>query len=224
MASERADDQFSPHEEPTRPGNPPRTRTGKWRAVTSAALERGFGRLSDGDFDQGQLPESPPVPTMDPGADESGTRPVSAIPTPTPAALARRLNATVRMPVATGERGPTGTLRIPKRRRVLDATLRIPRMAARRRSWRAVVVIALVACAMVALLVEHVPATQSLPPVDPVFIPPPLQATEVPAPPAEALVQSPDPPLAPTTKESRPLKSRPAARGRKAPRTGSAVF
>jgi hypothetical protein len=59
IAKNREGEDFEEDERVTQPGTAPRTKTSRWRAVASSALQRGLGRLSDGDFDQGNEPEAP---------------------------------------------------------------------------------------------------------------------------------------------------------------------
>ncbi len=56
MENEGAETVFQAEEGPTRPGSPPRTATSRWRAVTSMALQRGFGRLTDEGLGEGNAP------------------------------------------------------------------------------------------------------------------------------------------------------------------------
>lgn len=56
-------------EHPTRPVPKLKTSTSRWRAVASAALQRGFGRMSEGDFHLGNAPAPTPA---EPSTAEAG--------------------------------------------------------------------------------------------------------------------------------------------------------
>ncbi len=118
---------FEENERPTSPGQLPRTRTSRWRSVASAALQRGFGRSSDGDFDQGNEPERPSATSESPGdgsidvdvdVDASDFDPVAPDAATEPAAAPDAPATKPGMPQPgrpTRYRGPNGTMRVRAR-------------------------------------------------------------------------------------------------------------
>jgi hypothetical protein len=213
MADHGAREAFEPEEHPTRPASPARTKTSRWRAVTSAALERGFGRQSDGEYDEGPEPGSQPLsaaasddggssvpePLEDAGVDvvfEPSIPPPAELPTAEPvAAVAPRAlgpRGTVRMAAMPGraDRGPTGTMRIPSR---AGAVASFVAWRPTQRTSAVLVVFAVLACAQFAyIVVSGAPAqspTPAIPPANPV-------ASAEPAPPlpVESPILQEDPP------------------------------
>ena len=197
MENEGAETVFPAEEGPTRPGSLPRTATSRWRAVTSVALQRGFGRLTDEGLDEGNAPAPETV---------------------------KALRETVRLPRS--DRGPTGTVRIPRR------AAPAPPVATRsaRRTWRSYVFFALVAGAQLVFLSLANPpdspaaGATTTPPADSVASP-----TAAPAapPPEELVVEPAEPPAAaaaPETAPAKPARAPARVRGRKAAHAGSSVF
>jgi hypothetical protein len=132
---------FDENERPTSPGQLPRTKTSRWRSVASAALQRGFGRLSDEEFDQGNEPEGAQstsessgdgsidvdvdveVSDLDPVAADAPTEPAvshdapvtkPSVPQPGRPTRYRGPNGTMRVR-AREDLGPTGTMVIRRR-------------------------------------------------------------------------------------------------------------
>jgi len=116
---------FTENERPTRPFAAVKTSTSRWRAVASAAIQRGFGRKSEGDFDLGPAADGE---TGDPPVDEAsldihveeqeprGEAPVetSVEPHVDLAGSGRTVPAPIDRP--TRDLGPRGTVRIVPRR------------------------------------------------------------------------------------------------------------
>lgn len=215
MANAGADEVFDVEEGPTRPGTPPRTATSRWRAVTSAALERGFGRLSDGDFDQGNVDAVTSVPTM-PAVVAVADPPAEIAPDPGPATPPTTGNSrafgprgTMRMP-SRSDRGPTGTVRMPRRAAPAAPAAPTPR---RPHKWRALILFALVGCVQVVFLAENVPAppVETSPPAAPAVIPTVVQVSQ---PPAEPLTEANPPAAVETSPAPAPTHARPQPRSR----------
>jgi hypothetical protein len=110
-ADDDARDSFEPDEHPTKPPARAGSSTSRWRTVASAALQRGFGRLSEGDFDQGPDLEV----EWDPGSSPAVAREALVDPVP---------NDGVHV-APRPDLGPRGTLRIPLRPKVVQPTLRM---------------------------------------------------------------------------------------------------
>ena len=134
---------FEENERPTSPGQLPRTKTSRWRSVASAALQRGFGRLSDEDVDQRNERQGAPstsdetgedaidieveVSAFDPVAADASTEPAAAV-------VAPAVEAGVPQPGRpTRHRGPNGTMRIRLREDLGPTGTMVIR---RRTDWR----------------------------------------------------------------------------------------
>jgi hypothetical protein len=222
MLNDGANAGFEADEGPTQPGMPPRTATSRWRAVTSVALQRGIGRLSDGEFDEGNLDAASTVAAE---AEAAEVPPAPPRPEPAPEEAApssireRPVAKTVRMAPVSSTRGPTGTVRIPKRA--------APAASATRDSTRmvgAVVLFGVIALAQLLFLAANQPPARAplaapAPSAVAVSSPPPpaaeVQATPVDTP--AAIDTSPEPPAT-------PAKAAPRWRARKATRAASNVF
>jgi hypothetical protein len=109
---------FDAMEHPTSPRSPLLTSTNRWRAVANAALSHGFGRLSEGEFDEGTVPE--PAPSSEPALEQAAK---TAAPPEEPSVIVN--DALPPLPVAPPVEivgspragvGPRGTVRIRDRR------------------------------------------------------------------------------------------------------------
>jgi hypothetical protein len=251
MADPVASEGFEREEHPTQPASPPRTKTSRWRAVTSAALERGFGRLSDGEYDEGpEAATSAPVtvaaddggsteaqePDGGPGVDvEFAPSIVPPAPPPMgepPVAEPSRApgpRGTVRMAAVSRreDRGPTGTVRMASR---AEAVASFVAWQPPPRTSAVLVVFTLLAIAQFVYIVASGAPTQStvtaLPLVDPVASESSWPTPPLPTEPAAATE---DPPFAaPTasTAQVKPAASTAGVRPRKAhaTHTGSNVL
>src|ERR1700722_16001898 len=116
---------FTEHERPTRPFAAVKTSTSRWRAVASAAIQRGFGRKSEGDFDLGPAPdgETGDPPTNEVAVDDHVDEPEPPVEAPVETSVEPNveLPASVRTAPApidrpTRDLGPRGTVRIVPRR------------------------------------------------------------------------------------------------------------
>jgi hypothetical protein len=116
---------FSPTERPTSPRSAGITSTSRWRTVATAALAHGFGRLSEGEFDEGRAPdptEPSPIERVktDPPVDDfvAVGAPVDAPPktcvlVADPAVVSLPVEASVEVkPLPRRDLGPRGTVRI----------------------------------------------------------------------------------------------------------------
>jgi hypothetical protein len=123
---------FDVMEHPTSPRSRLLTSTNRWRAVANAALSHGFGRLSEGEFDEGTVPDPAPSselaleqaqktanPIAEPSVIVNDALPPLPVAPPVEVIGNPRRDLGPRGTVRIRERcvhGPTGTLRIRARR------------------------------------------------------------------------------------------------------------
>ncbi len=195
---------FTEHERPTRPFARLRTATSRWRAVASAAIQRGFGRESDGDFHLGndQAEDGAREAPGPEASDEELSIDVHVeeqAPVMPSVVLCESIRpAVVRVERPTRDFGPRGTIRmVPRRdlgptgtvlirRRPAPRWMEAPRLSTR--VWARIATLA-AACAVVTVIAYRGSAQPPLP----TTVPSPATPAQLPV-----VTATPVPPLEPS--------------------------